>query len=122
MSSLEIRAHAFRLHPNDDLYEGIREYVMKNEIQAGTIQTCVGSLNQIAIRLADETKFANRIENFEICSLVGTVSQSGLHLHISLSDHEDVGRTCHARLQDLYDWRNCASRVWNHDFQQRNGQ
>lgn len=81
-----IRTHAFRLKPNEDLYDSILSFAKNNKIKAGSIQTCVGSLKVVNIRLANASKSKHLTECFEICSLVGTLCESGLHLHISLSD------------------------------------
>jgi uncharacterized protein len=47
--------------------------------------TCVGSLETLNIRLSN-LKVFNKIECYEITSLVGTLSQNGLHLHIGVAD------------------------------------
>ena len=48
----------------------------------------MGSLQRTSLRLADG-KTASRFEGkFEICSLVGTLGEGGLHLHVSLADNE----------------------------------
>ncbi len=80
--------YAFRLHPHQDLKTEIENYVKLNQIQAGYVGTCVGSLNQAVIRLADKLEIRQFHKTFEIVSLVGTVSTNGCHLHISLSDDQ----------------------------------
>lgn len=64
----------------------LTRFVKENNIRAGNMLTCVGSLKKATIRLADENVIKEFDEKFEIVSLVGTLSQEGLHLHISLSD------------------------------------
>jgi predicted DNA-binding protein with PD1-like motif len=80
-----MKTHAFRLKPNQLLKESIENYVFENDIKAGVILSAVGSLSFASIRMADESlkKFD---QNFEIVSLIGTLSIEGCHLHISLSD------------------------------------
>jgi len=80
--------YALRLHPHQDLKTEIENYVKLNQIQAGYVGTCVGSLNQAVIRLADKLEIRQFHKTFEIVSLVGTVSTNGCHLHISLSDDQ----------------------------------
>ena len=94
-----IIAHAFRLKPGDDLFNSIKEYVNENKIKAGFIMSCVGSLQEINIRLANADKFLVRKEHYEIVSLVGCVScNNRFHLHISISDSE--GNTKGGHLKD----------------------
>lgn len=77
---------ALRLKPNQDLKERLKEFVIRNQIQSGFILTTVGSLKQATIRFADQNDSKVFYEKFEIVSLVGTLSTSGLHLHIVISD------------------------------------
>lgn len=50
--------------------------------------SAVGCLSQLHIRLADGKRILNRIGQFEIVSIMGTLSEDGVHLHISVSDEE----------------------------------
>ena len=94
-----IIAHVIRLKPGDDLFNSIKEYVNEKKIKAGFIMSCVGSLQEINIRLANADKFLVKKEHFEIVSLVGCVScNNRFHLHISISDSE--GNTKGGHLKD----------------------
>lgn len=86
-----MQVHAIRLKPNEDLRKAIENYAMENNINAGWMVTCAGSLTKYNIRFANEEKGATGSGHFEIVSLVGTVSTNGCHLHISISD--STGRT-----------------------------
>ena len=81
-----MRTFVIRLTDGQDLKEELLSFVKSKNIKAGFIITSVGSLKKAALRLAGakETKTFN--EKFEITSLVGTLSQDGLHLHVALSD------------------------------------
>ena len=81
-----MKTYAIRLHPNQDLKKELLKFTKENNIQAGVILTCVGSLRRATLRMADETITNDYEKRFEINSLVGTLSQDGIHLHISLSD------------------------------------
>ncbi len=83
--------HAFRLKPGQDLRVSIDSFVKAAGIKAGWIATCVGSLTDYHIRFANQEKGYSDKGHFEIVSLVGTVSVSGSHLHIALSD--STGKT-----------------------------
>lgn len=86
-----ISVHAFRLKPGQDLRKEIETYVKENNIAAGWITTCVGSLSNYNIRFANQQNGDIGTGHFEIVSLVGTVSTNGSHIHISISD--STGRT-----------------------------
>lgn len=81
---------AFRLKPGQDLKSGIEEIIKENNIQSGFVATCVGSLHEVTMRMAgaqpDKQDIRTLDGHFEIVSLVGTVSVSGTHLHVSVSD------------------------------------
>lgn len=89
-----MKLHTFRLTPGKDLKIEIEKYVKAHTIQAGFIVTCVGGLQQATVRMAGAQPDAQDIrtyeKDFEITSLVGTVSVNGVHLHMAMSDKEGV--------------------------------
>src|SRR5437868_15449727 len=92
------KIYAFRLKPGDDLKKGIQSFVTTNNMQAGCITCCVGSLTHYTIRFANRREGSSGSGHFEILSLNGTVSVNGSHLHISLSESE--GQTIGGHLLD----------------------
>ena len=97
-----IIAHAFRLKPGDDLFLSIKEYVKMHNIKAGFIMSCVGSLQEINIRLANADKFLVKKDHYEIVSLVGCVScNNRYHLHISISDSEGNTKGGHLKEKNM---------------------
>merc|ERR1712233_146115 len=87
-SSLTV--HPLRLHPGTELKSALMKYVKDNSLVAPFIMTCCGSLTRATIRFASHTpadgnnKVQTFDEHFEICSLVGTLSGEGGHLHTVL--------------------------------------
>lgn len=77
---------ALRLTPGQDLKIELSNYLKTNQIEAAYIATCVGSLQQAAIRFANQPGATILKEKFEITSLVGTLSMHGSHLHITIAD------------------------------------
>lgn len=65
--------------------------MQKNQIKAGWLVTCAGSLTDYNIRFANQPNGSSGNGHFEIVSLAGTVSVNGSHIHISISD--STGRT-----------------------------
>ncbi|HEY5969765.1 MAG TPA: PPC domain-containing DNA-binding protein [Chitinophagaceae bacterium] len=82
------KVYVFRLKPGEDLRNSIEAIVKEKNIEAGWINTCVGSLTDYTIRFANQLEGIRGSGHFEIVSLTGTVSVSGCHLHISISDSE----------------------------------
>lgn len=94
----QLKAHAIRLKPGQDLRKEIQQFVAEKKIEAGWISTCVGSLEVYNIRFANQPGGTTEKGYFEIVSLTGTVSINGSHLHISVSD--STGRTIGGHLLD----------------------
>jgi len=85
------KVYVFRLKPSEDLRKSIEAIVKEKNIEAGWINTCVGSLTDYAIRFANQQEGVRGSGHFEIVSLTGTVSVNGSHLHICISD--STGKT-----------------------------
>ena len=81
-----MKTFAFRLHPEQDLKKELVSVCAEKNIQSGFILTCAGSLKRATLRLANENIVKDFEQKFEIVSLVGTLCQDGVHLHISLSN------------------------------------
>ena len=94
--SLQVLAH--RLMPGADLKKSIVNLAQSQIATSGCILTCTGSLTQAVIRLAGASKVLEAKGPFEILALSGTLSQEGVHLHITLSD--DQGRCLGGHLVD----------------------
>ena len=92
------KVYVFRLKPGEDLRKSIEAIVKEKNIEAGWINTCVGSLTDYTIRFANQQEGNNGSGHFEIVNLTGTVSVNGSHLHISISDSE--GKTIGGHLLD----------------------
>ncbi len=86
-----METYSFRLRPGQDLKEQLDGLVKASVIEAGAVLTCVGSLTDVSLRLANQEGGTNWQGHFEIVSLVGTLSTNGSHLHLSVSD--STGRT-----------------------------
>jgi predicted DNA-binding protein with PD1-like motif len=92
------RVLALRLRPGQDVRKQLELFVKEKRIQAGFLITAVGSLSKASIRLADQPTATNFEGKFEIVSLVGTLGQDGVHLHLSISD--STGKTVGGHLVD----------------------
>jgi uncharacterized protein len=87
-----MKIHTFRIKPGKDLKIEIESYVAAHNIQAGFIITCVAGLEQATLRMAgavpDKQDIRTYKGDYEVTSLVGTVSVNGVHLHMSISDKD----------------------------------
>lgn len=93
-----MRAYALRLRPGQDLRQQIQAFVEQRRVRAGAVLTCVGSLTQATLRLANQDGPTVYRGHFEIVSLVGTLSVHGSHLHLAVAD--STGRTLGGHLLD----------------------
>ncbi|KAI2501131.1 DUF296-containing protein [Fragilaria crotonensis] len=55
MVSGALRAHCVRLHPGEDLISSIQEAARQTGASACFVVTCVGSLDQVTLRMASHT-------------------------------------------------------------------
>ena len=92
------KSYALRLKPGQDLKKSIQQFVDSNDIEAGWIASCAGSVNQYQIRFANQPNGTTDTGHFEIVSLSGTVSKNGSHIHIAVSD--STGKTIGGHLME----------------------
>lgn len=81
--------HCFRLRRGDDLFESIRRYAEEHCIAAGVVLSAVGCVYRWEVRDAGGVNVRSGVEDVEIVSLMGTVSEHGCHLHVSFA-REDL--------------------------------
>ena len=93
-----METYSFRLKPGQDLKQQLDAFVKQQRVDAGAIITCVGSLTDLVLRLANQEKVTHWQGHFEIVSLVGTLSATGSHLHLSAAD--STGRTLGGHLME----------------------
>jgi predicted DNA-binding protein with PD1-like motif len=89
--------HSFRLTKGMDLKKEIETYAINNKV-SGIILCSVGCLSKLTIRLADGKSILEKEGMFEIVSVTGTLSEDGVHIHISVSDEN--GNTIGGHLKD----------------------
>ena len=94
----QTHSYAIRLKPGEDLKKSIQKFVDANNIEAGWIASCAGSLTDYQIRFANVAEGSRASGHFEIASLSGTLSTNGSHIHISVSD--GTGQTVGGHLMD----------------------
>jgi uncharacterized protein len=75
-----------KLAPGRDLRLAIAELAAAEAIEAGVIVSAVGSLQRALLRNAGASKILTIAGPLEIVSATGTVSATGMHIHISVAD------------------------------------
>src|SRR5688572_12794827 len=89
---------ALRLRPGQDLRRELESFRAEHDLRAGFIRTGVGSLAHAALRMANRPETTVLVDDFEIISLVGTLSPDGAHLHASVSDPTGAMRGGHVQV------------------------
>ncbi len=89
---------AIRLEPNADLKKSLLTFAKTHRLSAAYVITCVGSVKQAHLRLANQPKGQFWVKKMEILSLVGTFNTEGGHFHVSLAD--ETGATIGGHLLD----------------------
>jgi uncharacterized protein len=80
------RVYVFRLKPHADLKKCIFQFAKDHGIRAGIILTCVGSLEQVNLRFANQNTGTKKNGHFEIVSFTGTFSDTAGHFHMAVAD------------------------------------
>jgi predicted DNA-binding protein with PD1-like motif len=88
--STQAVTHVFRLLPHQDLKQGILDFAKASAIKAAGVITCVGSLEQVNLRFANQQQGLLKTGYHEILALNGTFSDSAAHLHLSVADSHGV--------------------------------
>jgi len=92
------KIYVIRLKPREDLKQCIRKFAVQNNLKASVVVSCVGSLLQYNLRFANQKDGVARKGHFEILSLSGTISDSAVHLHLSIANEK--GETTGGHLLD----------------------
>ena len=90
-----VRAHTLRLKPGQGLTEELQAWAKSQQIRAAAIMTTVGSLTRVNLRYANQKESVAEDGHFEIVSLVGTLNEDSMHLHLSVSDGKGQTRGGH---------------------------
>jgi predicted DNA-binding protein with PD1-like motif len=78
--------HVLRLQPGEDLRPTLERWAEDRKVEAASIVSAVGSLSEAHLRYAGHDHGTRTTTDLEICSLSGTLSIHGSHLHISVAD------------------------------------
>ena len=83
-----MKTYTVRLRRGADLLKSIEELCVKNAIRAGVVLSAVGCVSRGRVRDAGGVNIVDIAEPLEIVSLMGTVSHTRCHLHVSFSKED----------------------------------
>ena len=93
-----MRTHALRLKLGEDPKAVLDALVIQHGWPAACVLSAVGSLKDVALRFANQEEASILSGHFEVISLTGTLSSSGSHLHLAISDN--TGATLGGHLKE----------------------
>ena len=81
-----LQAIAFRLLPGSDVRADLERWAQREAISAAVVIGAVGSLSQARLRFADQESGKTLPGKHEVLTLSGTLSTTGVHLHMMVAD------------------------------------
>ena len=78
--------YPLRLIPNMDLKEELEKVIEEQRWSSCWVMTGIGSLSRLSLRFAGQDEIHTRSGVWEVCSIGGTLSMNGSHLHMVVSD------------------------------------
>ncbi len=75
-----------RLEPGDDFLVALKRIASANNIKAGVIVSAVGSFSSAGLRFAGANDATTLVGPFEVVSVTGTISDTSMHVHLSVAD------------------------------------
>ncbi|MET0981824.1 MAG: PPC domain-containing DNA-binding protein [Telluria sp.] len=81
-----MRTLPIRLRPQQDLRCALESVLAEHELSAAFVLQGIGSLSTARIRFAGMDEATELHGDLEILTLAGSLSPSGVHLHIAVSD------------------------------------
>jgi predicted DNA-binding protein with PD1-like motif len=75
-----------RLHPGDDLKQGLESWIAHEGEGSAWIVSGIGSLTVAQLRLAGRREASVFDRDLEILTLQGSLCRSGSHIHITVAD------------------------------------
>ena len=75
-----------RLKPGEELHSAFKRIAFEGGVKAGVIASAVGSLSVANLRTAGASEAKTIQGPLEIVSITGTLSDTGMHVHMAVSD------------------------------------
>lgn len=75
-----------RLKPGVDFQSELKRIAAEHNLKAGVIVSAVGSFRTASLRFAGANEATTITGPLEVVSVIGTISEKGMHVHLSVSD------------------------------------
>ncbi len=75
-----------RLKPGVDFQGELKRIAAEHNLKAGVIVSAVGSFRTASLRFAGANEATTITGPLEVVSVTGTISEKGMHVHLSVSD------------------------------------
>lgn len=75
-----------RLKPGVDFQSELKRIAAEHNLKAGVIVSAVGSFRTASLRFAGANEATTVTGPLEVVSVTGTISEKGMHVHLSVSD------------------------------------
>jgi predicted DNA-binding protein with PD1-like motif len=75
-----------RLKPGVDFQGELKRIAAEHNLKAGVIVSAVGSFKTASLRFAGANEATTITGPLEVVSVTGTISEKGMHVHLSVSD------------------------------------
>jgi len=92
-----MKTFALRIKPDSDLNQSFKYFTHLYQLQAGFILMPFSSLKKKTLRFAEQLASQVFEQKFEMVVLSGTLSSSGVHLHIAIANEN--GKTTAGHLE-----------------------
>jgi predicted DNA-binding protein with PD1-like motif len=80
--------HVLRMLPGEDVRAELERWCADNALEAGCVVSAVGSVSIAVLRMAGRNEGSTLTGSMEVCTLSGTLSRHGMHLHMAVADAE----------------------------------
>lgn len=87
-SGRPFQIHVLRLQPGEDVRLQLEAWCADRSVEAASIVSCVGSLTRATLRYGGQNNGSVTTGDLEVCSLSGTLSRHGMHIHLSVGNAE----------------------------------
>ncbi len=94
----ETHTYIMRLKPGQEVKTEVQKLAKEKHLQAASIVSAMGSLTDVAIRLANKEPTSKYQGHFEVVSLSGYLAENEFHVHMAVSD--DEGKTIGGHMMD----------------------
>ena len=80
------RLHVVRFLPGEEVRTELEQFCVQEGLEAAAIVSAVGSVSSALIRFGGRPEGTAISGDLEVCTLSGTLSKHGMHIHLAVAD------------------------------------